>query len=110
MPVDRNATLPKEVYETITKWIDKLTEELKSKFDVGFRPGVYILHTADGDGLPDGIWVLFPPKTLPELADGLLEAGHASLQNFMKAGLREKLDGLRKTRQDNSQPPDGNLY
>jgi hypothetical protein len=100
MPVDRTAPLPRDVYETVTKWMDELTEELKSKFDVGFRPGVYILHTADRDGLPDGIWVLFPPKTPPELADGLLEAGHATLQNFMKAGLREKLENLRKTRQN----------
>jgi hypothetical protein len=80
--------------------MDGLTEELNSKFDVGFRPGVYILHTADGDGLPDGIWVLFPPKTPPELADGFLEAGHATLQQFMKAGLREKLESLRETRQN----------
>jgi hypothetical protein len=100
MPVDRNAPLSREVYEIITKWIDELTEELRAKFDVGFSPGVYILHTVDGDSLPDGIWVLFPPKTPPELADGLLEAGHATLQNFMKAGLREKLETLRETRQN----------
>jgi hypothetical protein len=100
MPVDRNAILPEEIYETITKWMDELTKELKSKFDVGFRAGVYILHTVDGDGLPDGIWVLFPPKTPPELADGLLEAGHATLQSFMSAGLKEKLESLRETRQN----------
>jgi hypothetical protein len=100
MPVDRNATLPKEVYETVTKCIDELTEELKTKFDVGFRAGVYTLYTADKDGFPDGVWVLFPPKTPPDLADGLLEAGHSTLQNFVKAGLREKLESIRKSKQD----------
>jgi hypothetical protein len=100
MPVDRNSPLPREAYEIVTKWIDELTEELKSKFDVGFRPGVYILHTADGDGLPDGIWVLFPNKTPVEMACSLVEAGHATLQNFMNAGLREKVESLRETRQN----------
>jgi hypothetical protein len=73
---------------------------LRARFDIGFQPGVYLIHTADGEGLPDGIWVLFPPKTPPELADGLLEAGHATLQNFIKDGLREKLASLRETRQN----------
>jgi hypothetical protein len=103
MPIDRNTILPKEAYETVAKWIDELTEELKTKFDAAFRSGVYVLHPVDGDGLPDGIWVLFQPKTSPELADGLLEAGHATMQNFIDAGLREKLESLRKTRQNRPQ-------
>jgi hypothetical protein len=99
MAVDRNAPLPKEVYETVTKWMDELTDELKDKFDFGFQPGVYIVHTTDGDELPDGIWVLFPKKTPVEMAYSLVEAGHNTLQNFMKDGLQEKLQSLRETRQ-----------
>jgi hypothetical protein len=100
MPVDRSAPLPKEVYETVTHWIEGLTEELKTKFDLGFQPGIYVVNTADKDGLPDGIWVLFPPNTPVELALGLVEAGHSTLENFMSAGLQEKLESLRKTRQN----------
>jgi hypothetical protein len=69
MPIDRNTILSKEAYEIVTKWMDELTEELKTKFDAEFRPEVYILHTVDGEGLPDGIWVLFPKKNAS--GDGL---------------------------------------
>jgi hypothetical protein len=100
MPVDRNAPLPREVYETVTQWIDGLTEELKTKFDFGFQPGVYIVHTADGDGLPDGIWVLFPKKTPAEMAYSLVESGHTTMQNFINAGLQEKIENLRQTRRN----------
>jgi hypothetical protein len=80
MPVDRNAPLPRAVYETVTQWIDRLTEELKTKFDLGIQPGVYIVHTVDENGIPDGIWVLFPPKTRAEMACSLVEAGHSTLR------------------------------
>jgi hypothetical protein len=100
MPVDRSAPLPKEVYQTVTQWIDGLTEELKTKFDFGFQPGIYIVHTTDENCLPDGIWVLFSPNTPAELALGLVEAGHCTLENFMTAGLKDKLESLHESRRN----------
>jgi hypothetical protein len=110
MPVDRNAPLSQKAKELVRKRIDELSEELKTKFDPGFRPGVHIPYTDDREGLPDGLWVGFPQNTSVEMAYSLIEADHATLQNFMKDGLREKLESLRKTSQSGSQPPDGNLY
>jgi hypothetical protein len=100
MPVDRNAPLSQEAKELVRKRIDELTEELKTKFDPGFRPGVYIPYTADGEGFPDGLWVVFPQNTSVEMAYSLIEAGHATMQNFMNAGLHEKLESIRETRQN----------
>ena len=102
MPVDRNAPLPKEVHETVTKRMVELTEELKTKFDVGFRPGVYIVYTADGEELPDGLWVLFSPKTEAQFAFGLIEAGYGTMRKFIQSGIRERSEIIRKKRAESS--------
>jgi hypothetical protein len=107
MPIDRESILPPEVMGTVRKRIGDLTEELKTKFDVGFRPGVYIPYTVDGTGLPDGIWVVFPPGTSAEFAHALIEAGYGTMQNFMDAGLQEKLESIRETRQNRFQSAEG---
>jgi hypothetical protein len=97
MPVDRNAPLPKEVHEIVMRRIGELTEELKTKFDLGFCPGVYILYTADGDGRTDGFWVLFSPTTPVELAYGFMEAGHETMRKFINSGIIERLKILRQS-------------
>ncbi len=109
MAVDRNAPLPKEIHEIVSQWMTELTEELKSKFDIGFRPGVYFVYTADKDGLPDGIWVLFQPKTPVELAYNLVEASYQTMSSFIDSGIIERLESLRKTRQNHPQSPNDNL-
>ncbi len=82
MPVDRNAPLPKEVHETVTRRMDELTEELKTKFDPGFRPGVYILHAVDGAELPDGLWIVFPSEMPAELAFDFVEASYETMKKI----------------------------
>lgn len=109
MPVDRNAPLPKEVHETVTRWMDELTEELRTKFDPGFRPGVYVLYTTDGDELPDGLWIVFPPTMPAEMAYSFMEAGYNTMRTFIESGIIERLKILRKDRQNRAQTPDGNF-
>jgi hypothetical protein len=110
MSVDRNAPLPKEVHETVTRWMGELTEELKTKFDLGFRPGICVLHAADGDGLPDGFWIVFPPTMPAELAYSFMEAGHETMRKFIDSGIIERLKILHQDRQKHAQSPNGNLH
>ena len=100
MPVDRNVPLPKEVYEIVTRRIGELTEELKTKFDTGFRSEICILYTADEGGLPDGLWLLFPPAMPPELACSFIEGGHAIMRRFIESGTIERLKILRQSMQN----------
>jgi hypothetical protein len=97
MTVDRKSTLPPEILETVRTRIAELNEELKAKFDVGFRQGVYITYTVDEAELPDGLWVVFP-KTMPaELAYGFMEAGHYVMRTFINSGVIERLKILRQS-------------
>jgi hypothetical protein len=98
MPIDRKAMLPQDVKETVRKRIDELTEELKAKYDVGFRPGVYIVYTADGEELPDGLWVLFPQNTDAEFAFGLIEAGYGTMKKFIQSGILKRSEIIRRAK------------
>jgi len=82
--------------------MEKLTDELRTRSDDGFRPGLYVLYTVDQDELPDGVWVVFPPKTPVKLAHGLIEAGHSTMQKFADAGLEDELRNLQATRHKNA--------
>jgi hypothetical protein len=107
MPVDHNAPLSTEVKETVRRRIAELTEELKTRFDVGFRSGVYILYTVDAAELPDGLWVLFP--TMPaELAYGFMEAGYKTMRKFIDSGIIERLKILHEYEKTHPQPPNSN--
>jgi hypothetical protein len=103
MPIDRKAILPQEVKETVRKRIDELTEELKTKFDLGFRPGVHVLYTVDGDELLDGLWVVFPPTMPAELAYSFMEAGHETMREFIESGIIDRLKILHKDSQNRPQ-------
>jgi hypothetical protein len=96
MPIDRKSPLPKEVHETVAKWMGQLTEELKTKFDLGFRPGVYFVYTVDKDELPDGVWVLFQPQTRLELAYSFVETSYEIMRKAIDSGIIERLEILRK--------------
>ena len=110
MPIDRKAILPQEVKETVRKRIDELTQELKAKFDVGFRAGVYVLYTVDGAELPDGLWVVFPPTMPAELAYSFMEAGHDTMRKFIESGIIERLKILHQDKQKHAQSPNGNAH
>jgi hypothetical protein len=103
MPVDRSAILPQEVRELIRKRINEMTEELRTKYDPGFRPGVYVLPAADRDGLPDGFWIVFPPTMPAELAYSFMEAGCDTMRKFIESGILERLKILRQDGQNCSQ-------
>jgi hypothetical protein len=100
MPIDRKATLPPEVMETVRKRIGELTEELQTKYDPGFRPGVYVLPAADSDGLPDGFWIVFPPTMPVELAYSFMEAGRDTMWKFIDSGIIDRIKTLHKDRQN----------
>ena len=109
MRVYPNNTLPREIDETVTRSLAQLTEELNAKFGPGFRQGVYVVFTAGDDGLPDGLWVVYPPKTDPELACGLLEAGHMAMKNLMDQQLLEKLHSMNQEKRNFLQQPEDRL-
>jgi hypothetical protein len=94
----------------VRKWIAELTEELRTKYDLGFRPGIYVLPAADKDELPDGFWIVFPPTMPAELAYGFMEAGHETMRKFIESGTIERLRTLHKYNQDHPQAPTGNSY
>jgi hypothetical protein len=103
MPVDRTAILPQEVKELIRKRIDEMTEELRTKYDPGFRPGVYVLPAADRDGLPDGFWIVFPPTMPAELAYSFMEGGRDMMRKFIESGTLKRLEILCKDRRNHPQ-------
>ena len=107
MTVDRKASLPPEVMETVRKWIAELTEELRTKHDLGFRPGIYVLPAADKDELPDGFWIVFPPEMPVELASGFVEAGHETMRKFIESGIIDRLRIIHEYNRDHPQPPNG---
>jgi hypothetical protein len=110
MSIDHTAILPQEVKELVRKRINEMTEELRTKYDPGFRPGVYVQPVADRDGLPDGFWIVFPPIMTAELAYSFMEAGHETMRKFIESGIIERLKVIRKDRQKPTQSPNGNLH
>ena len=110
MPIDHGAPLPNEVKELVKKRIAELTEELQTKFDLGFRHGVYVLHTVDKAELPDGLWISFSPTMPPELAYRFMEAGHSTMKKFIDSGIIERLKILHEYEKTHPQPPNGSGY
>jgi hypothetical protein len=99
--IDRKAVLPREAKELIQRRLDELTQELQARFDPGFRPGVYILHTVDKAELPDdGLWLVFGPNMELQMGIFLVEAGYRVMKDFVGNGLFEEIEKIRKTRQN----------
>ena len=88
------------------KRIGELTEELRIKYDLGFRPGVYTLYTVDGAELPDGLWIVFPQTMPAELAYGFMEAGHETMRKFIESGIIDRLKILHEDRKHAQAPHD----
>jgi hypothetical protein len=108
MTINRKSTLPPEVMETVRKRIDELTEELRTKYDPGFRPGVFVLPAVDRDELPDGFWIVFPPTMPAEMAFDYMEAGYETMRKFIDSGIIERLKILHKYNQDHPRSSNSN--
>ncbi len=108
MPIDHSAPLPNEVKELVKKRIAELTEELQTKFDLGFRHGVYILHAVDKAELPDGLWISFSPTMPPGQAHDFLEAGYETMKKFIDSGIIERLKILHEYDKTHPKPRNGN--
>jgi hypothetical protein len=107
MSIDHTAILPHEVKELVRKRINELTEELRAKYDPGFRPGIYVLPAADKDELTDGFWLVFPPEMPIELAHSFMEAGYETMERFIDSGIIGRLKTLHDYEKTHPQPHSG---
>jgi hypothetical protein len=87
--MDHNTTLPRGAYQTIIQSMTQLTEELQFRWDRRFRAGAYVVYTVGTDNLPEGLWVIFQHDTPAELACGLVDAAHMTMDNFMRGDVAD---------------------